>query len=59
MTLLVSDGDWTALVEAPLRRLGTGGCAAGPSSSRSCPGFIARARGERFEGKKTVFGDSD
>jgi putative tricarboxylic transport membrane protein len=57
-TLLVSDGDWTALVERPFAA-SVLVVALLALLVPLLPGLIARARGERFEGKKTVFGDSD
>ena len=57
-TLLVSDGDYTALVERPFAAAVLV-VALLALLVPLLPGLIARARGERFEGKKTVFGDSD
>ena len=57
-TLLVSDGDWTALVKRPFAAAVLV-VALLALLVPLLPGLIARARGERYEGKKTVFGDSD
>jgi putative tricarboxylic transport membrane protein len=57
-TLLVSEGDPTALVERPFAAAVLA-VALLALLVPLLPGLIARARGERFEGKKTVFGDSD
>ena len=57
-TLLVSDGDWTALVERPFAAAVLA-VALLALVVPLLPGLIARARGERFEGKKTVFGEGD
>ena len=57
-TLLVSDGDWTALVDRPFAAAVLA-VAVLAFVIPLLPGLIARLRGERFEGKKIVFGEED
>jgi putative tricarboxylic transport membrane protein len=57
-TLLVSDGDWTALVDRPFAAAVLV-VAVLAFVIPLLPGLIARLRGERFEGKKIVFGEED
>ncbi len=57
-TLLVSDGDWSALVDRPFAAAVLV-VAVLAFVIPLLPGLIARLRGERFEGKKIVFGEED
>jgi putative tricarboxylic transport membrane protein len=57
-TLLVSDGDWSAFVERPFAA-SVLAIALLAFVIPLLPGLIARLRGERFEGKKIVFGEED
>ena len=57
-TLLVSDGDWTALVDRPFAAAVLI-VALFAFVIPLLPGLIARLRGERFEGKKVVFKEED
>jgi putative tricarboxylic transport membrane protein len=57
-TLIVSDGDWSALVERPFAAVVLV-VAFLALVIPLLPGLIARLRGERFEGKKYVFGEED
>jgi putative tricarboxylic transport membrane protein len=57
-TLLVSDGDWTALVDRPFAAAVLV-LALLAFVIPLLPGLIARLRGERFEGKKVVFREED
>jgi putative tricarboxylic transport membrane protein len=57
-TLLVSDGDWSAFVERPFAAAVLA-IAVLAFVIPLLPGLIARLRGERFEGKKIVFGEED
>jgi putative tricarboxylic transport membrane protein len=57
-TLLVSDGDWSAFVDRPFATIVLA-TALLAFLIPLLPGLIARLRGERFEGKRTVFGEED
>ena len=57
-TLIVSDGDFTALVDRPFAAIVLV-VALLAFVVPLLPGLIARLRGERFEGKKVVFGEED
>jgi len=57
-TLLVSDGDWTALVDRPFAAAVLA-VALLAFVIPLAPRVIARLRGERFEGRKVVFGEED
>jgi len=57
-TPIVSDGDWTALVDRPFAAAVLV-VAVLALVIALLPGLIARLRGERFEGKRIAFGEED